>query len=74
MIKFKMGDVDYLSTNICIENEAGVMNFMPNCARFAGYGNFISFVDSSGHKHSVNKMIVFEIFQNEFLFQELIEE
>lgn len=74
MIKLTIDNKEYSAQTICIENENGVMNFMPNCAKFAGYGDFLYFIDSHGHKHTVNKFIIFEINKNVFIFDELVED
>lgn len=73
MIKFKIDNKNYLAQSICIENESGLINLMPNCAKHAGYGDFLYFIDKQGHKHVINKFILFEVDKNIFTFHELNE-
>ena len=74
MIKIHINNKNYLAKAISIENESGVITLMANCAKHAGYGDFIYFIDEHNEKHLVNRYVLFEIDKNVFTFHELIEE
>jgi hypothetical protein len=74
MIKIHINNKNYLARSIAIENESGIITLMYNCAKHAGYGNFLYFIDENNEKHEVDKYVLFEINKNILTFEELIEE